>query len=128
MNEAVRQVRFERARRLLTRSGDGTVDTVLAAAVVAMIGFGVVMVYSSSSFEATVRFGDAQYFLKRQAIFAVMSLLAMWLLSRLDYRLLRPLTYPMLIVVIGLLVGTLPLDSKIPRRLGTAPPAPGSTE
>lgn len=106
MNEAVREVRFARARRLLTHSGDSTVDTVLAAAVVAMIGFGVVMVYSSSSYEATVRFSDAQYFLKRQAVFAVMSLLAMWLLSRLDYRLLRPLTYPMLFVVIGLLTAT----------------------
>jgi cell division protein FtsW len=82
------------------------VDTVLAATVVALIGFGVVMVYSSSSFEATVRFGDAQYFLKRQAVFAVMSVLAMWLLSRFDYRLLRPLTYPMLFVVFGLLLAT----------------------
>ena len=48
----------------------GLVDPVLAAIVVALIGFGVVMVYSASVIEATVVFRDSQYFLKRQAVFA----------------------------------------------------------
>ena len=44
----------------------GAMDVVLAAVVVALIGFGVVMVYSASTIEATVVFRDPQYFLKRQ--------------------------------------------------------------
>ena len=79
-------MRWEGMRRLLRRSPAGPVDAVLAAAVVAIIGFGVVMVYSSSAFDATVRFDDAQYYVRRQAIYAVMALIVMWLASRFDYR------------------------------------------
>src|SRR5690606_28958368 len=43
---------------LVRSSPDGPVDSVLAAIVLALIGFGVVMVYSSSAIEATVRFKD----------------------------------------------------------------------
>lgn len=82
----------------------GPVDPVLAAIVVALIGFGVVMVYSASVIEATVVFRDAQYFLKRQAVYAGASLVVIWLLSRIDYHRLRPLTYPILGGVAALLV------------------------
>jgi cell division protein FtsW len=94
------------AKSLATKSGVGPVDGVLAAAVIALIGFGVVMVYSASAFEATVKFNDAQYFLKRQGTYAVLALFVMWLGSRFDYRMLRPLTYPILVVVVALLVAT----------------------
>jgi cell division protein FtsW (lipid II flippase) len=46
----------------------GSVDVVLAAIVIALLGFGVVMVYSASVIEATVVFRDPQYFLKRQLL------------------------------------------------------------
>ncbi len=95
------------AKKLVTRSGPGPVDTVLAAAVVAIIGFGVVMVYSASAFEATVRFGDTQHYLKRQAIYGGLALLTMWIVSRIDYRRLKPLTYPILITVMGMMVATI---------------------
>ncbi len=94
------------AQRLVSPSGVGPVDNVLAAAVIALIGFGVVMVYSGSAFEATVRFGDAQHYLKRQAIYAAMAMVTMWLASRFDYRRLRVLTYPVLIVVVGMMIAT----------------------
>jgi cell division protein FtsW (lipid II flippase) len=50
---------------LLHSSPDGPVDSVLAAVIIALIGFGVVMVYSASAIEATTRFHDAQFFLKK---------------------------------------------------------------
>lgn len=92
------------APSLLRSSPAGPVDSVLAAAVIALIGFGVVMVYSASAIEATVRHHDAQFFLKRQAAYAAGSVLTMWLVSRLDYRKLKPLTYPILGVVTAMLV------------------------
>ena len=49
----------------VTSTRQGSMDVVLAAVVVALIGFGVVMVYSASAIEATVVFRDPQYFLKR---------------------------------------------------------------
>ncbi|WP_437309078.1 putative lipid II flippase FtsW [Sorangium sp. So ce388] len=85
-------------------SPSGPVDALLAAIVTALIGFGVVMVYSASAVEATVRYKDAQFFLKRQAVYAVLSIATMWVTSRMDYRRLKVLTYPVLITVTGMLL------------------------
>ncbi|MFT3771157.1 MAG: putative lipid II flippase FtsW [Minicystis sp.] len=89
---------------LLRSSPSGPVDSVLAALVIALIGFGVVMVYSASAIEATVRHHDAQFFLKRQAFYAFGAIFTMWLTSRIDYRKLKPLTYPILGTVVIMLV------------------------
>jgi cell division protein FtsW len=97
---------LKRATQLITKSGVGPVDTVLAAAVIALIGFGVVMVYSASAFDAAVRYGDAQHYLRRQAIYGGLGLVVMWLVSRFDYRRLRPFTYPLLAVVFAMMVAT----------------------
>jgi cell division protein FtsW len=81
----------------------GPVDPVLAAVVVALVGFGVVMVYSASAVQATVQYHDPQFFLKRQAAYAVASLVVLWAASRIDYHRLYRLTYPVLALV-GLLL------------------------
>ncbi|AUX30078.1 MULTISPECIES: putative lipid II flippase FtsW [Sorangium] len=85
-------------------SPSGPVDALLAAVVTALIGFGVVMVYSASAVEATVRYKDAQFFLKRQAVYAVLAIATMWITSRVDYRRIKVLTYPVLIAVTAMLV------------------------
>ena len=77
----------------------GPVDPVLAAVVVALVGFGVVMVYSASAVQATVQYHDPQFFLKRQVAYALGALAAMWVASRIDYHRLYKLTYPVLAVV-----------------------------
>ncbi len=89
---------------LLKSSPSGPVDSVLAAAVIALIGFGVVMVYSASAIEATVRHHDAQFFLKRQGMYALGAIALMWLVSRVDYRRIKVLTYPILLAVTGMLL------------------------
>ncbi|HVU04901.1 MAG TPA: putative lipid II flippase FtsW [Polyangiaceae bacterium] len=74
----------------------GPVDPVLAAVVIALLGFGVVMVFSASTIEATVTFRDPYYFLKKQGAYAVVALAIMAFVSRVDYHRLRPFTYPVL--------------------------------
>lgn len=88
---------------LLRPSKLGPVDAVLAAVVIALIGFGVVMVYSSSAIEGTTRYHDPQFFLRKQGVYAVLALLAMWLTSRIDYAKIKVLTYPALVAVAGML-------------------------
>jgi cell division protein FtsW len=78
------------ARRL------GPLDVVLAAAAIALLGFGVVMVYSASAVEATTTFRNPQYFLVRQSIYACLGLALVLGVSRIDYHRLRPFTYPIL--------------------------------
>jgi cell division protein FtsW len=79
------------------------VDVVLAALVVALIGFGVVMVYSASAVQATLHQHDPQYFLKKQAAYAAVGLLSFFGLAAVDYHRLYKLTYPVLGAV-GLLL------------------------
>jgi len=83
---------------------NGPVDTVLAAVVIALLGFGVVMVYSASVIEATVVFRDSQYFLKRQGFYALGALILIFGISRIDYRKLRPLTYPIIGLVTVMMI------------------------
>ncbi|MBO5176869.1 MAG: FtsW/RodA/SpoVE family cell cycle protein [Lachnospiraceae bacterium] len=51
-----------------------------------LVGLGLVMIYSTSSYNATKYYGDATFFLKKQAIFAVFGLVVMILVSLIDYR------------------------------------------
>ena len=62
-------------------------------AVLALLGFGVVMVYSTSGYYAQIKFGDGLHFLKKQAVFALVGILFMSLFMMLDYKLLRRFVY-----------------------------------
>jgi cell division protein FtsW len=84
--------------------GKGEADSVLAATVTALIGFGVVMVYTASAVLATVQYHDPQFFLKRQCAYAAAGLAVMWLARYVDYHRLYKMTYPLLALVGGLLV------------------------
>jgi cell division protein FtsW len=102
-----RTVRMQLTAPLDARPGTGSVgsaDPVLAATVIALIGFGIVMVFSASAVQATVKYQDPEFFLKRQVAYAGLGLALMWAASRVDYHRLYSLTYPVLGVVGGLLV------------------------
>lgn len=91
-------------RPVLPRAAMGAMDPVLWSLTVLLMGFGVVMVYSASSIEATLGFNDPYHFLKRQSVFALAGLAIMYALSRFDYQRFRRLTYPILGLVTGLLL------------------------
>lgn len=92
----------------------GEPDRVLAASVVALVGFGVVMVYSASAVFAAKEFGSSTYFLSRQAAFAVLGIAAMAVSSQIDYRFYKRLTYPLLLLAaLGLLVCATSLGTKV---------------
>lgn len=79
-------------------------DPLLLVAVLSLVGFGLVMVYSASAITAQDKLGDSFYFLKRQATAAGVGLLAMAVAMKLGYRRMARLAYPLLIVTIILLV------------------------
>lgn len=84
----------------------GPADLVLAATVVVLIALGVVMVYSASAVYAERHFHNAQHFLVRQALFALVGIPLSVAVARFDYHRWRPLTYPILAVALSLLVVT----------------------
>jgi cell division protein FtsW len=65
------------------------------------------MVYSASAIEATVHFKDPEYYLKKQLLFVALALGVMWVVSRIDYRKIRKLTYPILGIVTLLMGATI---------------------
>ncbi len=64
-------------------------DLTLLTVTMALLGFGLLMVWSSSSALAQERYGSPYYFLVKQAIWALIGLAAMGAALRLDYRSLR---------------------------------------
>jgi cell division protein FtsW len=61
----------------------------LVLVTLALVAFGLVMVYSASSARALLGSDDPAYYLKRQALYAVIGLAALVFLSRTDYQRLR---------------------------------------
>jgi cell division protein FtsW len=64
-------------------------DPTLFAVTAALMGFGLVMVWSASSALAQENYGNAYYFLIRQSLWAVIGLAVMVSAMRVDYRTLR---------------------------------------
>jgi cell division protein FtsW len=84
----------------------GPADSILMATVIALIAFGIVMVYSASSVWAHLHYNDDQLLLVRQARHAAIGLALMLALSRLDYHRLRAFTYPFMLGSLLLLAAT----------------------
>ena len=79
-------------------------DPLLLGAVLILLMFGVVMVYSASAVYAGARLGDAMWFFKRQAIGASIGLIALLATMKLGYRRMEALALPFLFVSLALLV------------------------
>jgi len=60
-------------------------DYSLLLTVIILVVFGLIMIYSASSFSAQLEFKDSAYYIKRQAFFAVLGFVAMFFVSRFDY-------------------------------------------
>ena len=78
-----------------------------------LVAFGLVMVYSASSARALLSSDAPSYYLKRQAIYALMGLVALVVLSRLDFHRLRHATDALLGITFILLVAVLVIGTAV---------------
>ncbi|MEG2774644.1 MAG: FtsW/RodA/SpoVE family cell cycle protein [Acetivibrio sp.] len=51
-----------------------------------LVAFGLIMIYSTSSYTAQLTKGDSMYYLKRQGVSAVLGVVGMLIMSKLNYR------------------------------------------
>ena len=79
-------------------------DQILLASVLTLLGFGIVMVFSASSIEASVITHTPYYYLERQMIWAGLGLAAMAFFAHFDYHRLAPLAQPVAIATVLLLL------------------------
>jgi cell division protein FtsW len=88
-------------------------DLVMFTVVLALVAFGLVMVYSASAFYATQKFGSATYFFKRDLLWTALGLSSMWFAARTDYGVYRRWSYPLLGGSIALLAAVLVVGARI---------------
>lgn len=71
---------------------------------IALLGIGIVMVYSSSAVSAYVNFHDSYYFLKRQLLWVTFGIIAMFFVMTVDYHWWRKIAKPILLFTLILLI------------------------
>ncbi|HEY2777476.1 MAG TPA: putative lipid II flippase FtsW [Gaiellaceae bacterium] len=79
----------------------------------ALVAFGLVMVYSATSAAAAIGGNDPSYYLKRQAVYAAAGIVLMILAQRWDYRRLRALSPLLVLISLGSLVAVLAIGPPI---------------
>lgn len=90
----------------------GPPDFILFIVALTLLGIGLIMVFSSSSVTASVRYGDGYYFFKRQLMWAGLGLVAMFVAMKINYQRLKDLSLPaMLIALICLILVLTPLGT-----------------
>ncbi len=85
----------------------GPPDFILFITTLALIGIGLVMVFSSSSVTANVNYDDAYYFFKKQLMWALVGLVGMILVMKLNFSKLKDFALPMIIIAFICLVAVL---------------------
>jgi len=79
------------------------IDFLLLFTVLVLVCFGILMVYSASSYQAQLRYNDKFFFMKKQIYGAVAGLVGLITMCFIDYRKLEKIKWPFLIISFVLL-------------------------
>jgi cell division protein FtsW len=85
----------------------------LVLVTLALVAFGLVMVYSATSAPAAIERTDPMSYLKKQGIYALIGVGLMMTASRFDYRRLRLLAPPLVLTALGGCLAVLVIGSRI---------------
>lgn len=91
----------------------GLLDYSLLFIVVFLLSFGLVMLYSTSSYEAAAEYGDSAYYLKRQMIFTLFGLVLMAGVSLIPYTFWKKLSVFAYLISVGLIVLVIPFGMEV---------------
>ena len=100
-----RTARWEPLARRLAPAAP--MDLPFLVLVLALVAFGLVMLFSASYAVALYRRGDPYAYIRPQLLYAALGLAAMWLASRVDYHIYHKLAWPVLGVSLVLLAAVL---------------------
>ncbi len=104
---------MERTRTLRKRREESYVDYSLVFIILFLLAFGLVMLYSTSSYEANLDFNDSAYYFKHQLIPTILGLVVMFFMSYFPYRLLNRISFPIYIIATILLILIIPFGKKV---------------
>ena len=91
----------------------GLLDYSLLFIVIFLLSFGLVMLYSTSSYEAAAEYGDSAYYLKRQMVFTLFGLVLMAGVSLIPYTFWKKLAVFAYLISVGLIVLVIPFGMEV---------------
>ncbi len=83
---------------------DRQMDFVLLIVTIILLCIGLIMVSSASSYYALMQFSDSSHFLLRQLIFAVIGVVLMLIISKIDYKVYARFAYLFYFISLGLML------------------------
>lgn len=105
------QTQQEPKKPLFGLAARGYFDMPMFIFVIVLLSFGLVMLYSASNVYALQYYGNSAHFIQKQLLFGAVGVVAMLVISCIDYRILFKLAIPLYIFGLALLVVVLLLPS-----------------
>jgi cell division protein FtsW len=99
-------------KRAAVRHGE-LESRILILVTMALVAFGIVMVYSATSASAAVGGANANYYLERQITYAALGIVLLLVAQRWDYRRLRALAPTLVLVSLFMLVAVLVMGASV---------------
>lgn len=87
-------------RRSSDTAVKGSIDWMLVIIVLALLVYGLVMLYSASSYQAQIKFQNPAYYVIRQAIFTAGALVLMFLTAMIPHKWIEKLAIPAFIIAV----------------------------
>ena len=94
----------EKARMGRRKRTESYFDYSLLIIVIFLLSFGLIMVYSASSYEASVDFNDSTYYLKSQLRATIIGIIVLVVVARIDYHFWRRFAIPAYLVSVILVL------------------------
>lgn len=104
--------RFEK-KSFWARREDSYIDYSLIFVILFLLAFGLIMLYSTSSYDANLTMGDPAYYFKHQLIPTALGLVAMIFMSYFPYRILEKLTVPIYLLAVALFFLLIPFGRTV---------------
>ncbi|MCR4782607.1 MAG: putative lipid II flippase FtsW [Lachnospiraceae bacterium] len=92
------------AKKRINRGAVKYFDYYMVGLVMLLLAFGLVMLFSASSYTASMRYGSAMFFVKKQLIYTVLGFCLMLFCSKIDYHHWIRLSYPIYFVSVILCI------------------------
>ena len=98
---------------ILRRREESYIDYSLIFIILFLLAFGLIMLYSTSSYEANLDFGDSAYYFKHQLFPTLLGLVGMIIMSYIPYKILSKFAMPIYVAAAAMLVLIIPFGKTI---------------
>lgn len=101
------------AKQKSTKKAKGKIDITFLSIILILLTVGLVMLFSSSYVYSLEYYNNSYRFISRQAVFAVIGIIAMMVLSKIDYHIWKKFAWPLFGISILMLVVLLALPPMV---------------